>query len=129
MESTGFKKSRNKSTLSFKDQALEEKYKKDRYLRTRNLFVKLLLILSAFLISVLLLTILWAFAKDDNSSTTKAMFTLRIYGTPIGLLIFLIEYLMMKYDIRMLRGILFILRCFVIMAIDPREYGALRSYR
>ena len=129
MESTDFKNSRSKSTLSFKDQILEEKYKRERYLSTRNLFVKFVIILSVYLICFLLFTICWVFL--GNTSNRSIIFLMqRLYYIPISLLILLIEYLMMKYDIRMLRGILFILRCFVLMAIDPREEdGAPRSYR
>ena len=128
MESTDFKNSRSNSTLSFKDQVLEEKYKRERYLSTRKLFVKSVLILSVYLSCVLLFTICWVLLGNTSNRSINFLI-LRLYIIPISLLILLLEYLMMSYDIRMLRGILFILRCFVMMAIDPREEGAPRSYR
>ena len=127
MESTGFKNSRSKSTLSFNDEELEEKYKRIKSISTQNLFIKFIIILSVKLLGVLLISI-YLLLTGNNSRISKALLTLRIYSTPISLLIYLIEYLMMKYNIRRFRGILFILRCFVMMALDPREVGAPRSY-
>ena len=127
MDSYNFQSSKKKFLLSFRDEELEEKYKREKLMRTRKLFVKVIIVLTIAQISVLLVSLILVLSTE-TTRTQRDLFILGLYATPISLLITLIEYLMMKYNIRLLRGILFILICFIMMALDPREEGSVRSY-
>ena len=127
MENSNLKSSKRRITLMFREQEQEENYKREKHISARRLFLKFAIVLTILQILTFLASVS-VVISEYTSTKSRAWFLMRICTTPISILIFLIEYLLMKYDIRKLRGILFIIRCFALMAIDPWLGVAIISY-